>query len=65
MRRRLATRARVTKSMIGAVTFILTVVIGVFIFTAPLTYGTPGLEPAQVHRRRILSTWTLHFAPSN
>jgi len=33
-----------------------------FNFLAPLTYGTPGLEPAQVNRRRLLSTWTLHFA---
>ncbi|PLW41338.1 hypothetical protein PCASD_08900 [Puccinia coronata f. sp. avenae] len=32
-----------------------------FSFISPLTYGTPGLEPHQVSRRRLLSTWTLHF----
>jgi dolichyl-phosphate-mannose-protein mannosyltransferase len=30
-----------------------------FSFIAPLTYGTPGLDPSQVNRRRLLSTWTL------
>ncbi|KAH9461765.1 hypothetical protein Pst134EB_005686 [Puccinia striiformis f. sp. tritici] len=33
-----------------------------FNFIAPLTYGTPGLEADQVNRRRLLSSWTLHFA---
>ena len=50
-----------------------------FVFLAPLTYGTPGyvllhfvqvallnlslsLDGNQVNRRRILSTWSLHFA---
>ncbi|KAA1136978.1 hypothetical protein PGTUg99_008480 [Puccinia graminis f. sp. tritici] len=33
-----------------------------FSFISPLTYGTPGLDPSQVNRRRLLSTWTLHFA---
>ncbi|OAV94016.1 hypothetical protein PTTG_06724 [Puccinia triticina 1-1 BBBD Race 1] len=33
-----------------------------FSFIAPLTYGTPGLQPDQVNRRRLLSSWTLHFA---
>ncbi|CAK5267805.1 unnamed protein product [Mycena citricolor] len=34
----------------------------VFMFFAPLTYGTPGLTGEQVNARRLLSTWTLHFA---
>ncbi|KAJ7115997.1 glycosyltransferase family 39 protein [Mycena epipterygia] len=32
------------------------------LFFAPLTYGTPGLTGEQVNARRLLSTWTLHFA---
>ncbi|KAJ7890523.1 glycosyltransferase family 39 protein [Mycena olivaceomarginata] len=35
---------------------------GVLLFFAPLTYGTPGLTGEQVNTRRLLSTWTLHFA---
>ncbi|KAJ7623208.1 glycosyltransferase family 39 protein [Roridomyces roridus] len=34
----------------------------VLLFFAPLTYGTPGLTGEQVNARRLLSTWTLHFA---
>ncbi|PPQ91880.1 hypothetical protein CVT25_000755 [Psilocybe cyanescens] len=33
-----------------------------FVFIAPLTYGTPGLTGEQVNSKRLLSTWTLHFA---
>ncbi|KAF9530402.1 glycosyltransferase family 39 protein [Crepidotus variabilis] len=33
-----------------------------FVFLAPLTYGTPGLTGEQVNSKRLLSTWTLHFA---
>lgn len=36
--------------------------LGMFVFMAPLTYGTPGLDGNQVNRRRLLSSWTLHFA---
>ncbi|KAJ7658107.1 glycosyltransferase family 39 protein [Mycena rosella] len=32
------------------------------LYFAPLTYGTPGLTGEQVNARRLLSTWTLHFA---
>ncbi|KAK7012199.1 glycosyltransferase family 39 protein [Favolaschia claudopus] len=34
----------------------------VMLYFAPLTYGTPGLTGEQVNARRLLSTWTLHFA---
>jgi hypothetical protein len=40
---------------------ILALVLG-FWFLAPLTYGTPGLDPDAVNRRRLLSSWTLHWA---
>ncbi|KAI0705180.1 glycosyltransferase family 39 protein [Cytidiella melzeri] len=33
-----------------------------YIYTAPLTYGTPGLTGEQVNSKRLLSSWTLHFA---
>lgn len=46
-----------------AVVLVFTVaLITSFIFFAPLTYGYPGLNGDEVNRRRILSSWTLHFA---
>ncbi|KAJ3555988.1 hypothetical protein NM688_g2273 [Phlebia brevispora] len=33
-----------------------------YVYLAPLTYGTPGLTGEQVNSKRLLSTWTLHFA---
>jgi len=33
-----------------------------FMFIAPITYGTPGLTGDQVNSKRLLTTWTLHFA---
>ncbi|EJD47938.1 glycosyltransferase family 39 protein [Auricularia subglabra TFB-10046 SS5] len=36
--------------------------IGMLVFLGPLTWGTPGLTGDQVNNRRILSSWTLHFA---
>ncbi|KDQ61723.1 glycosyltransferase family 39 protein [Jaapia argillacea MUCL 33604] len=33
-----------------------------FMYIAPLTYGTPGLTGEQVNSKRLLSSWTLHFA---
>ena len=35
-----------------------------FVFLSPLTYGTPGLTSPQVAKRKLLSSWTLHFMPS-
>ncbi|KAL7415547.1 dolichyl-phosphate-mannose-protein mannosyltransferase [Mrakia frigida] len=37
-------------------------VVGTFVFLSPLTYGKPGLEGDEVNRRRLLDSWTLHFA---
>jgi len=36
--------------------------LSMFSFLSPLTYGTPGLTGEEVNARRLLSTWTLHFA---
>lgn len=33
-----------------------------FVFIAPLTYGTPGLDGDAVNSKRLLQSWTLHFA---
>ncbi|KAL0953784.1 hypothetical protein HGRIS_004968 [Hohenbuehelia grisea] len=33
-----------------------------FAYIAPLTYGTPGLTGEEVNTKRLLSSWTLHFA---
>ena len=62
VRRRPRMVAEVTRGMrIGAFVIIVIVIAG-FVFTAPLTYGTPGLDADAVNRRRILSTWTLHWS---
>ncbi|KAG0146419.1 hypothetical protein CROQUDRAFT_657396 [Cronartium quercuum f. sp. fusiforme G11] len=50
---------RQAKPILGVIVFCLVVA---FNFLAPLTYGTPGLSVAEVNARRILSSWTLHFA---
>ncbi|TBU37009.1 O-mannosyltransferase [Dichomitus squalens] len=44
---------------VGVFTLILLIL---FIYLAPLTYGTPGLDGQSVNRHRLLSSWTLHFA---
>ncbi|KAI0050961.1 glycosyltransferase family 39 protein [Auriscalpium vulgare] len=36
-----------------------------FVYIAPLTYGTPGLDGETVNAKRLLSSWTLHFAAKN
>lgn len=58
-RRRPKTKAVVNMKMIVIVAIIIFFQAGGFAFWAPLTYGTPGLEPEEVNRRRLLSSWTL------
>jgi dolichyl-phosphate-mannose-protein mannosyltransferase len=41
---------------------LVSLVVVLFLFLSPLTYGTPGLDGDAVNRRRLLSSWTLHFA---
>jgi hypothetical protein len=45
--------------MVIGLLVILAAVIAGFVFTSPLTYGSPSLDVAAVNRRRILDTWTL------
>jgi len=33
-----------------------------FLYIAPLTYGSPAMEGEAINRRQLLSSWTLHFA---
>lgn len=58
-RRRPATKAIVSSKMVVIVAIIIFFQAFSFAFFAPLTYGTPGLEPDEVNRRRWLSSWTL------
>ncbi|KAI5999336.1 glycosyltransferase family 39 protein [Pisolithus orientalis] len=41
------------------------IMFAVFVFMAPLTFGTPGLDGDAVNSKRLLSSWTLHFAAKN
>ena len=63
-RRRPRMRAEVTTGMVVAVLVLVLVQLGAFQFLSPLTYGYPGLEPEEVNRRRLLSTWSLVSAHS-
>lgn len=36
--------------------------VALFIFMAPLTYGTPAMEGEAVNARMLRKSWTLHFA---
>ena len=47
------------KAVLGVVVALLIVC---FWWLSPLTYGEPGLTSDEVHARRLLSSWTLHFA---
>lgn len=51
--------SEVTRAARIAAALLLFLVIISFHFLAPLTYGQPGLEPEEVNRRRVLSSWTL------
>ena len=61
-RRRPPLKAKVPLRMVIAALGVIALVIAGFVFTAPLTYGSPGLSVEAVNRRRILDSWTLHFA---
>ncbi|GAA5849445.1 hypothetical protein JCM8547_000453 [Rhodosporidiobolus lusitaniae] len=61
-RRRPRMRAELGKAGIAAFVVVVALLLANFEFFRPLTYGTPGLTPEQVNRRRVLSSWTLHYA---
>ncbi|CAO1637567.1 unnamed protein product [Parajaminaea phylloscopi] len=47
-----------------AIAVLVALTAAMFLYLAPLTYGTPGLTSSQVAARKLLSTWSLHFMPS-
>ncbi|OCF37575.1 dolichyl-phosphate-mannose-protein mannosyltransferase [Kwoniella heveanensis BCC8398] len=59
-RLRPAVRARLGTVGWSVVLGLLVVVVAVFLFLSPLTYGVT-LSGEQVNRRKLLSSWTLHF----
>ncbi|KAH8926494.1 glycosyltransferase family 39 protein [Atractiella rhizophila] len=61
-RKRRATRAEISIPMLAILFITAALLFSCYIFFAPLTYGSPGLTAAQVNRRRLMSTWTLHYA---
>lgn len=58
-RRRPRMRARTSVRMVLVLGAVVGMLCGAYYYLSPLTYGTPGLDPDQVNRRRILSSWTL------
>ncbi|GAA5825596.1 hypothetical protein JCM11251_000303 [Rhodosporidiobolus azoricus] len=61
-RRRPRMRAEVGKAAYIGFAVVMVALLFGFNFLRPLTYGTPGLSADEVGRRRILSSWTLHYA---
>jgi len=61
-RLRPTTRADINSSAAAVAAVFGVAMFAALYFLAPLTYGTPGLDGDQVNRRRVLSSWTLHFA---
>ncbi|KAN0063679.1 Dolichyl-phosphate-mannose--protein mannosyltransferase 4 [Thecaphora frezii] len=48
-----------SKAVLGLVVLAM---VACFWHLSPLTYGTPGLTSDEVNSKRLLSSWTLHFA---
>ncbi|KAK4686015.1 hypothetical protein P7C73_g4117, partial [Tremellales sp. Uapishka_1] len=59
-RLRPAIRAKLDKKAWAVVGSLLVLVVGMFFFLSPLTYGIT-MSGDQVNRRKMLSSWTLHF----
>ncbi|TYJ54293.1 hypothetical protein B9479_005052 [Cryptococcus floricola] len=60
MRLRPAVRAKLNKPAWIVLGVLVAVVIGVWLFLSPLTYGLT-MTGDEVNRRKLLSTWSLHF----
>ncbi|OWZ57531.1 dolichyl-phosphate-mannose-protein mannosyltransferase [Cryptococcus neoformans] len=59
-RLRPAVRAKLNRPAKMVIAGLLVVVIGVYLFLSPLTYGQ-SMTGEEVNRRKLLSTWSLHF----
>ncbi|CAG8457563.1 10972_t:CDS:10 [Ambispora gerdemannii] len=66
-----ATKKKITRVVLTAGVGVMTILFGIallgiasvfYIFFAPLTYGTPGLDVSGVLNRKWLETWDFHFA---
>ncbi|KAI8147189.1 family 39 glycosyltransferase [Fennellomyces sp. T-0311] len=57
-----AMRARPTYWSYLIACAILSAQFAVFVFLAPITYGSPALTAEQISRRKILQTWDIAFA---
>ncbi|SAL96727.1 hypothetical protein [Absidia glauca] len=56
------TRALPTAQSLVILSLLLVCQIALFVFLAPLTYGSPGLSASQVAYHKIYSSWDLQFA---
>ncbi|GBB86163.1 hypothetical protein RclHR1_01260034 [Rhizophagus clarus] len=59
----LVLKAGVDHLSVTIATIIIFISFGVYLYFSPLTYGTPGLDPADINGRRWLDTWDLHYQP--
>ncbi|KAL7424410.1 Dolichyl-phosphate-mannose--protein mannosyltransferase 4 [Cryptotrichosporon argae] len=55
-----AVRARLSRTARAALVVLAAIVLACYAFESPFTYGFT-LTPEQVSRRKLLSSWTLHF----
>jgi dolichyl-phosphate-mannose-protein mannosyltransferase len=55
------TRALPTAHSLVILVILLVCQIALFVFLAPLTYGSPGLSAAQIAYHKIYSSWDLQF----
>ncbi|CAG8510506.1 23942_t:CDS:2 [Cetraspora pellucida] len=62
-RRRPRIMARVKNITVFTCIILLIVSACVFYYFSPLTYGTPGIDPAGIKGRMWLDSWDLHFQP--
>ncbi|CAG8519920.1 17013_t:CDS:10 [Dentiscutata heterogama] len=60
---RIVARAVVKHISVITCIILLTLSACVFYYFIPLTYGTPGVDPAGIKNRMWLDSWDLHFQP--
>ncbi|KAJ9118652.1 hypothetical protein QFC22_003872 [Naganishia vaughanmartiniae] len=59
LRPRVRAKMDITAKIVTAV--LIAIVVAMWYFLSPLTYGSPGLTGEEVNRRKLLGTWSLHF----
>ncbi|KAJ9110674.1 hypothetical protein QFC19_001503 [Naganishia cerealis] len=60
---RLRPRVRAKMDLTGTIVtaVLIAIVVAMWYFLSPFTYGFPGLTGEEVNRRKLLSSWSLHF----